>query len=192
MRFLFFPDLIDHPEKLRFVQQESDEIVELFLRQHWIKNLPLILGGLFAFILPALAISLDSFFNTNYFGAIPLEVSLGGLIIWYMLIVAFVLESFLHWYFNVYIVTNKHLVDINFFNLLNRQILEVKLLNVEGVSSRINGFVGSLFHFGSVIAQTAAKDQEITFENVPNPDFVADRIQDLGVHMPSPHIGGNI
>lgn len=189
MQIGFFPSLFDHPQRLKFSEQEVDEVIELFLRQHWVTNVPWILGSLIAFVTPAVLLFLDQLFSTNYFAVIPLEISIGGIIVWYMLIMAYVLESFLFWYFNVYIVTNKHLVDINFYNLLNRQILEVKLVNVEGVFSKISGFIGSLFNYGDVVARTAAEKQEITFDRVPNPDYVTDRIQDLGSYLP--HKKGN-
>lgn len=183
MRFRLFPALLDHPKRLRFAEQEIDEVVELFLRQHWILNLPWILGGLLGLALPLILLFLDQLFGTNYAQMIPLDILVGGIIVWYLLITAYVLESFLHWYFNVYIITNKHLVDINFFNLLNRQILEIKLINIEGVTSKMSGLVGSFFNFGDVLVRTAAEKQVVTFDRVPNPDFVADRIQDLNTSL---------
>lgn len=179
MRFRLFPSLFDHPDKMRFLEQEPAEIIELFLRQHWVLNVPWIFLSLLGLALPLILLWLDQFFGTNYAFKIPLQLLLGGIIVWYLLITAYALESFLFWYFNVYIVTNLHLVDINFFNILNRQILEIKLINIEGVSSKMKGLVGSFFNYGDVYARTAAEHQVITFDNVPNPDFVTDRIQDL-------------
>ncbi|KKQ79056.1 MAG: hypothetical protein UT01_C0052G0003 [Candidatus Daviesbacteria bacterium GW2011_GWA1_38_7] len=89
------------------------------------------------------------------------------------------IESYLHWYFNIYIVTNMHLVDINFHTLLSREIIEVRLEDVQSQSSKIQGFFKSIFHFGDVVIETAGERQRITFLNVPKPDAVADRIQDL-------------
>ena len=76
-------------------------------------------------------------------------------------------------------MTNKHLVDINFHNLLQRDITEVRLDDVQSAKSKINGIFGSLFHYGDVIIETAAERQQIQFLAVPKPDFVKDRIQDL-------------
>lgn len=191
MSFKLFPDLLDHPKKLRFSEQESDEVVDLFLRQHWVLNIPWILFSLFGLVLPLILLWLDQFFGTDYITQVPFDIILGGLIVWYLLIIAYALESFLSWYFNVYIITNKHLVDINFFNLLNRQVLEIKLANIEGVSSKMAGLVGSFFNYGDVTVRTAAENQVITFDRVPNPDLVTDRIQDLASVVPGHHLGVN-
>ena len=179
MRFSFFPAFFGKPDNIAFADQELNENVELMLRQHFITNIPWIVIALFAFALPAILLNLDQRFQANLFIQIPFSVILGALIIWYLLVVAYVLENFLYWYFNVYIVTNLHLVDINFYSLLYRDITSVQLDDVQSVSSRIAGIFGSLFNFGDVVVETAAKRQLINFGAVPKPDVVADRIQDL-------------
>lgn len=184
MKLGLFPSLFDHPTKIRFVEQETDEVIELLLRQHWVTNVPWIFFSLIAFILPAILLQLDQGLGINFSQSIPLNILIEGLVIWYLLILAFVIEKFLHWYFNVYIVTNIHLIDINFETLLNRSIVEAGLENVESASSRISGIIRSLFRYGDVIVQTAAESQQITFDAVPNPDFVTDRINDLRRHIP--------
>lgn len=176
---LFFPAFFDHPENIRFSEQEADEKIELFLRQHWFVNVGWILLALFALFLPIIVLQLDITLNTNYFLNVPIGIVIGGLIIWYLLVTAYIMEKFLFWYFNIYILTNYHLVDVNFHNLLNRDITEAGIENVESASSKISGIIGSLFNFGDVIVQTAAENQQITFLKVPFPDVVSDRINDL-------------
>ncbi len=178
MDFRIFPDFFDRPERIRFVEQESDEIIELVLRRHFITNIPWIFISLVLFLLPLLI--------PNFFGSIglnlltvPASVILGALIIWYLLIISYVIESFLHWYFNIYIVTNKHLVDINFYSLVNRDITEARLEDIQSPPSRIKGIFGSLFNFGDIVIETAATHLRIQFDSIPKPDLVVDRIQDL-------------
>ncbi len=179
MNLRIFPAFFDHPQNISFAEQEVDERIELFLRQHWVKNIPWIFLTILAFIAPALLIQLDQFLKLNLFRPLPNEAITGGLIIWYMLIFAYALEKFLFWYYNIYIVTNIHLVDVDFLNLLFRQITEIELKDVESVRTQISGVFGPLFNFGNVIIETAAKDQASSFEDVPQPDVVADRIDDL-------------
>lgn len=179
MHLAFFPSFFDRPVGFRFIQQETDEKIELMLRQHWVVNVPWIVTSLIMFILPVLLLELDSRLGFDFFLKIPGNIILGSLILWYLLILAYVIEKFLHWYFNIYIVTNRHLVDINFYSLLNRDITEIQLGDIESSRSRMTGIIRSLFNFGDVVVQTAAKMHEIDFTDVPRPDFVADRIQDL-------------
>lgn len=104
-----------------------------------------------------------------------------------MLILAYVIERALHWYFNVYIITNKHLVDINFYSLLNSQTTEVEIKDVESTAVSIKGVIPPLFNFGDIVVQTAAETQQITFKRVPLPYQVADRISDLSEKVRHAH-----
>src|SRR5258708_32160718 len=122
-----FPSFFDHPQHITFAEQEADENIELFLRQHWVKNIPWIFLTILAFLTPAFVIQLDQVLRLNLFIFLPSEVIAVGLIIWYMLVLAYALQKFLFWYYNIYIVTNIHLVDIDFLNLLFRQITEIEL-----------------------------------------------------------------
>lgn len=179
MKFLFFPALFDKPANISFLEQEADEELNLFLRQHPIVNVPWIIYSLLAIILPVVFIQLDLIFNLGFFINIPNSLFIGAIIIYYILILGYVVEQFLHWYFNIYIVTNKHLVDVDFDSLLYRRITEVNLSDVESVKSKLMGVFASLFNYGDVKVETAAAHQSIDFVKVPRPDFVADRIQDL-------------
>lgn len=178
MRFALFPAFFDRPEKMSFGEQEPDEVVELLLRRHWVTNLPWIFVSLLGFSLPAVIIALTRNFNINFF-SVPGEIAFGLIIVWYMLILGYVIEQFLYWYYNIYIVTTKHLVDVNFHSLLYRDVTESAIDDIQSVSSKIKGIFGSLFNYGDVIAQTAAEIHVISFLDVPFPDLVADRIEDL-------------
>lgn len=188
---MIFPSFFDKPKKIRFLEQEDDEQIELVLRQHWITNVPWIFISIALITLPFFlsVFNLGEFFS---FGSIPGDILVAGLILWYLGILAYVVEKFLYWYFNIYIVTDHHLVDINFHNITNRDITEVELGDIQSVSSGITGVIRSLFHFGNVVVETSAKMQDITFADVPKPDLVRDRIQDLqALKTHHPSIGGH-
>lgn len=179
MHFKIFPSLIEKPENIKFENQENDEKIELFLRAHWIDNTSWIFIALILTILPLILVQIDFSLNLNILSRIPLSLIFGGLIIYFMLIIAYIIENFLFWYFNADIVTNKHIVDINFYSLLSREINEVGLEDVEIVSRKSAGILDSLFNFGDVIIETAAEQKNIRMDDISNPDFVVDKIQDL-------------
>lgn len=181
MNFRWFPSFFKNPAKIKFIEQEPTEEIILFLRQHGIVNLPWILLSILAIFLPPVFLQLDLTFNTNFFTAIPTQILVGGLAIYYMLVLAFILEQFLFWYYNIYIVTNLHLVDINFYSILSRNIIELEFRDIESVSTDIKGIFGSFFNYGDVIVRTAAEKQPVIFSRVPRPDQVADTIQDLQI-----------
>lgn len=174
-----FPAIFDKPEGMRFIEQEEGEYIELLLRQHGITNLPWIFWSIIGLIIPFVLPAIIRFSNLGVLISIPVDIITSLLVLWYLLITAYIIESFLFWYFNIYIVTNKHLIDVNFFSLLSRDITEVRLDDVQSARSKVRGIIGSLFYFGDVIIETAAKGQQVEFLSIPKPDFVADRISDL-------------
>lgn len=179
MSFSLFPAFLDHPAKIKFADQEEGEHIELFLRQHWVTNVPWIFTTTLLILFPVVVNKLSQFIDLIKNLQTPPEVLLSGWFLWYMLVAAYVIGKVLGWYFNIYIVTNTHLVDINFHNLLNRDVTEVRLDDIESAKAQIKGILGSLFNFGDLTIETAAERQQICFSLVPKPDFVKERIQDL-------------
>lgn len=179
MDFSLFPSFLDKPSNVSFSDQEEDEKIELLLRQHGIVNIPWIFMGIIGFLTPVILVSQNRFFEFIQSWQVPNDILTAVFILWYMSILAYIINHITHWYFNIYIVTNKHLVDINFHNMLNRDFVEVRLDDVQSTKSQVQGIIGSLFHFGDLIIETAAERQQIHFASVPKPDAVKERIQDL-------------
>ena len=175
----FFPAIFDRPDKIRFIEQNDDEVIELLLRKHPITNLPWIIISTIAVFLPFLIALTDRSLALNLIEQLPGAISAELLIIYDLLILAYAIESFLYWYFNIYIITNQHLVDISFNSILNREVTESQYDEVQTVSSNIKGAIHEFFSFGTITIETAAKDESLVFVDIPDPDFVADRIRDI-------------
>ena len=105
----------------------------------------------------------------------------------YLLVSIIVFEGFLNWYFNVFIITDRNVIDVDFHSILFKNIDVAPLRNVEDTSSQTAGVFGSLFHFGDVYIQTAGSSKSIEFHNVPTPHRVADFVLDRTHHI---HQGG--
>lgn len=179
MRLQFFPSFFQSPGKIKFDRQEESENIVLFLRQHPIVNIFWVSTVFLLIVMPAILIFVDELLGLGYLLQIPINLFVGGLIIYYLLILAYGFEQFLSWYFNVYIVTNMHIVDINFYSLLAKEVVEISLDDIEVIASHTAGILGSLFNFGTVEIETAAETKRIHFEKVPRPDLVSDTVQDL-------------
>lgn len=179
MQFKLFPALFQIPKKIRFERQEENEVIELFLRQHPIVNVFWVTVSLIFLVLPPVFLQVDSILQLNLTSQTPTAILLGGLIVYYLILLAFAFEQFLGWYFNVYIVTNMHIVDVNFYSLLSKEVVEIFLDDIEVIAHNVSGVLGSIFHYGDVEIETAAETKRILFEKVPRPDLVTDRVQDL-------------
>jgi len=172
-------DFIKEPRGVFFDGQDNEEKILLFLRQHYIVNLRWILVTALLFFAVPIAqffltlggTSLEQILPTQYY--FVLRFMLG------LFTFGYFFENFLNWFFNSYVVSDKRVVDIDFYGLLHRRFSEAPLRNIEDITNEISGFAQVIFHYGDVSIQTAAEMREIIFENVPNPDRVQDILSDL-------------
>ncbi len=161
------------PSRLRFEDQDPDEKIIIFTRPHLITNLKWFLLVILLALIPLFA------FKLLNFSFVPLNFRFIGLLIWYLLTFAFAFERFLSWFFNVEIVTNKRILDVNIPNILFRDITQTPLEKIQDVTAETAGFMRSLLAFGDVRVQTAGSVPEIKFEAVPNPNKISQVLNDL-------------
>ena len=161
------------PSGVRFETQEREEEVLLLLRRHVITNLGWILIVILLFLAPLVL------------GFFPLLESFPGrflfitLVTWYLMIAGYGLEQFLSWYFNVYIITDERIIDIDFHNLIYKEIAAAKIENIEDVTFKIGGALRNVLNFGTIYIQTAGEKREFDFEDVPRPEVVSKFINEM-------------
>lgn len=160
-----------NPE-IKFQNQVSEEDTILFLRAHPITQIPWIINAL---ILLIVIIFLNSFLR-DYFS---LRQILFVDIFLTVILFSYVFMNFLNWIFNVDIVTNKRVVDIDFPAFLCREINIASLSSIEDTTSKTTGFLSSIFDYGDVYIQTAASEQDVEFIGVPKPSDVIYTINSL-------------
>lgn len=166
------------PDGVSFATQGEEEEIHLFLRRHFITNVPWIVLSIFLIIIPALVFPLlGSFlpFLSNISAILGLILTL----FYYTIIVGFILVSFINWYFNVYIVTNERVVDVDFINLLYREVSTTRLNLVQDVTTKTGGAIRAIFDYGDVFVQTAGTEVNFDFHAVPRPQEVARQIEKL-------------
>jgi uncharacterized membrane protein YdbT with pleckstrin-like domain len=167
-----------NPQGVRFETQEEEETVILFLRQHIIVNIPWIFLAFILVITPTILLPL--FFNLIGFSpAVPTGYVVFSTLFWYLGAFGFVLAKFLGWFFNIYIVTNERVVDIDFFYLLYKNFSQAELNKVQDISFSSGGIFATLFNYGDVIVETAGESPNLEFTKVPYPERVVETMRSL-------------
>lgn len=161
------------PTEIFFDSQHTEEKVLLLLRRHPVTQVGWILTAGLLSIVPILfgAIGLLSFMPPNF----QFAATIG----WYVLILGFVLQSFLSWFYNVYIITDERIIDVDFLNLLYKNISAAKIDNIEDITTETSGFLASVFNYGTVKIQTAGSVTEFDFEDTPQPAKVTAFLNEL-------------
>lgn len=83
------------------------------------------------------------------------------------------------WLFNVGIVTDQRVLDVDYFNIIQKSVNATTLEEVSDVGAKTNGFIRSLFNYGDVLVQTAGPASDIDFRAVPQPAEVVSIINEM-------------
>jgi len=164
---------VSFPNRVCFETQDDEEKVILFLRQHPIVNLPWIFMAVLMLTLPSIFI----FFPP--FASLPSSYQFVVTSGWYMFVFGYMLAKFMGWFFNIYILTDERIVDVDFKNIFFRRISTAKTEEVQDVNIQSSGSFETFFGYGSVFIQTAAEVSQFEFLYVPNPDRVGKILNQL-------------
>lgn len=159
--------LMINPQKVKFANQEKDEEVLLLIRRHPITNLPwALVFVLMIFALPAVR-------QFQWLAPLPSNFQMVVAFAWLALALAIFWGGFLSWFFNVNIVSSRRVIDIDFYNLIYREVTDAEVEKIQDVTHKMGGIFGLIFNYGDVVIQTAGTKPEIEFLKVPRPAQIA-------------------
>lgn len=161
------------PTNTTFDSQLDNEDVLLLLRQHPITQIKWI------FIILGLALVPFLLSYIDFWQLMPLKYQFFSMIFWYLLVSGIALEAFLSWFYNVYIITDERVIDVDFLSLIYKNISAAKLDNIEDITATTSGAFAAIFDYGTVKIQTAAEVTEFEFANVPHPAKVTTLLNEL-------------
>lgn len=175
-RMSLFTTYCENPENIHFSTQEPDEKVLIFMRKSKFLNLSWILTAVILAIMPNIL-----FIFRDQFAAItpPPQYLLLIIPFYYLLIITYAFVNFIIWYYNAALVTNKRVIDIDFHQLVMKEVDETKLALVQDISYRQEGVFENMFDFGYVLIQTAGTIDNFEFYGLPKPDHVVQVVQQL-------------
>lgn len=158
--------------RVHFDDQWKNERIILVLRSSPFTFVPWIFNAFFFFIF---------FIILNFF--MPLFLDMMQIVFFDIFIAlsiaSYVWVQFLSWYFNVGIVTNMRIIDIDFHGILHREITQAELNQITDVTAKTIGFAQSFFNFGNIFIKTEGVEQNIEFLNTPRANTVIDIINRL-------------
>lgn len=155
------------------------EKVILKIRKH---PLVFFMDSFFCFVLlllPFGAWAVIVFFDIQV--EIPEESIIGligvlGASLYFLYALLFFLFSFFTYFLDRWIVTEKHIIDINQTSLFSRTVAKQEISRIQDVTAEVKGFFQTVFDFGNVYIQTAGEQERFLFENVPDPNGIVNTI----------------
>jgi len=166
-------------EKFHFAGQKDGEKILLVVRRHWFDILQQLFSVFFmTFFLFASAIALPAFFPVlsegNLHALFIFIENIFALFIWVLFFLIWI-----DYYFDVWIITNCRIVDVEQKGLFSRDVSELELERIQDVTTEVEGVIPTFLNYGDVYVQTAAEKERFDFEKIPDPYSVKDLIMNL-------------
>lgn len=164
-----------------FPGRQPDEKIVMVLHRHWFVLfrhiiLLVVLGAaplVAAYIWSKIA-QLDLLNGTLSYGLVVMAGALYYLFLWILMF-----GYWLDYYLDVFIITNKRIVDIEQAGLFGRTVAEERLYRIQDVTSDAQGIAATMLRYGNVYVQTAGKTERFIFEHVSHPENVARMVLEL-------------
>ncbi|OGI29407.1 MAG: hypothetical protein A2288_03755 [Candidatus Moranbacteria bacterium RIFOXYA12_FULL_44_15] len=165
--------------RFHFAGQKDGEQILKVIHRHWFDILVqffIVLGMLLVFFLSVIYLPL-------IFPA--LRESLGQMLFMFLENLFFILTWFtffliwIDYYFDVWIVTDQRIVNIEQKGLFARVVSELELENIQDITTDVKGVIPTFLNYGNLYVQTAAEMERFVFRNIPDPYSVKDMIMNL-------------
>ena len=166
----------ENPTNVSFQTQEPDERVLVFLRKSMWVNFPWIFATGVFLVVPFFVFLLRS--SIAQFIP-PFPILLITVSFYYLLVALYAFVNFITWYYNTALITNKRVVDVDFHQIVFKDVAETKLALIQDVSYNQTGVLPNILGFGYVLIQTAGTLDNFEFYNLPHPDRVEEIVEDL-------------
>ncbi|MBI4098051.1 MAG: PH domain-containing protein [Candidatus Levybacteria bacterium] len=173
-----FTSYCENPPTVNFADKLKNEELLLFLRKHFITNIPWVLEAIAIALIPLLLITASSF-NFISIDFLPNNFIMMILLFYYLLLAGFIFVNYITWFYNISLVTNERIIDIDFSSIVFENVAATKLNQVEDVSYGQVGVIRSIFDYGDVLIQTAGATDLFEFLAVPHPERVVKIINNL-------------
>ncbi len=173
-----FSSYCENPNYLSFQSQESDEKILLFLRRHFITNLPWIFIT-FLLLFAPFALNFIIVQTNTPISFLPIRFVTFLLLFYYLLVLTYALVSYFTWFFNISLITQKRVIDIDFSELVYKNVAATKLDLIQDASYSQIGVIRSIFDYGDVMVQTAGALDNFDFKAVPKPEKVIQIVESL-------------
>lgn len=165
--------------RYHFEGQKSGEKILKVLHRHWFNVL-----SHFLVIFLTISLLLGSYFITAVIfddfsepALINLTAFIRNLFFIFLWLLFFVI--WIDYYFDVWIVTNERVINIEQKGLFTRVVSELELEKIQDVTTDVCGVIPTLFNYGKLLIQTAGEKERFVFRNIPDPYAVKDLIMKL-------------
>jgi hypothetical protein len=82
---------------------------------------------------------------------------------------------FILWYYSIYIVTDQRIRQVTQGGFFKKEVIDLGLSKIQSISYNIPGFIGDIFHFGTLVIHTFVGD--LVIHHVEHPVKIYNKLQ---------------
>ncbi|MDP6387725.1 MAG: PH domain-containing protein [Candidatus Pacebacteria bacterium] len=165
------------------IHLSKDERVEKVIRKHWLILFGDSIGLIILYIIPFLiywylfdsTITVDFLIDKIYFHPSP-SILVFTVSAWTLLAWAKLFAIWTDYYLDMWLITNKRIVDIEQKGFFNRDISTFRMERIQDITVEIKGVIATLLNFGNIHVQTAGESQEFIIKGIGRPKYVKEII----------------
>ncbi len=151
--------------------EDNEKVIKVF-RKHW---LPVSVEMLSLLLVVAIPIFAFAFLRNNLLFDLSIRNAYFLLLLYtFFLIFIWILSAiiWLDYYLDMWVLTDKRLIDVEQKGLFSREISSLRLDRIQDITVEIYGLVNTLLKIGNVHVQTASAQKEFLIRQVSKPDLV--------------------
>lgn len=159
------------------VKFKQDEYIIHQVRRHWFHLFNHIFISLIFLVLPVFIYAISDTLSINF--TAPGSINVLFLFLyatWILIIWIIIMIMWTDYFLDVWIITNKRLINVEQKGMFRREIASVDLRKIQDVTSSITGIIPTLMKFGNLSVQTAGKEKEFIIENIENPGVTSHKL----------------
>jgi hypothetical protein len=158
-----------------YIPFEDGEVMLMKVHRHWWFIALRIIGLALLALAPAIAFAV-----LRGLGIVTLStgtIALATLTaMWALVLWALFWQFWTTYYMDIWVVTNRRIIDIDYQRLFDRNIAILRLDRVQDVTTHVSGILPTLLKYGSVVVQTAGSDKEFVMDQIAHPEDLRDAI----------------
>lgn len=162
---------------MTMVVLDQDEQIISRVRRHWFVMVRSTLGTVFLAVLPLVLWTFVE--DVSFLKTLTLHTKEITLFLYVIFLIFLWMFYFLEWtdyYLDVWIITNKRVIDVEQKGLFRREIISLRYDRIQDVTVITNGIIQTMFDFGKIHLQTAGEHRKIILKDAPQPELVKQMI----------------
>lgn len=159
-----------------FIPLDKDEKIVLKVHRHWFFLLTHAILLLAVLALPVIAYKVLVTHDILALGSITTPVGWALFALWALAGWTLYFKFWTLYWLDIWVVTNKRLIDIDYKRLFDRDIAIMDLDKIQDVTVRVTGVFANVLRFGSVAVQTAGESREFVIDQIAHPEKLRNAI----------------